>query len=186
MAGRLRSAPVAFLAAGRGADHAGLAHTWQAVIARGGQPVLISPAHGEVELWQPVDRTGTMHVDVHVADANVTDFAGLVIPGGAMNADQLRASPEALSFVRGFFAAGVPVAAICQAPAVLIEAGVVTGRRLTSWPSLRADLRRAGATWVDDQVVVCGRGSNVLITSRRRGDLPDFCQVFTQQFAAAA
>lgn len=186
MAEGLSSAPVAFLAAGLGADHAALVHTWQAVLATGGQPVLVSPSRGEVELWQSPDRTGTMMVDVDVADANIADFAGLVLPGGAVNADQLRASPLALNLVRGFFAAGRPVAALCRAPAVLIEAGVVAGRRLTSWPGLRSRLRSAGASWVDDRVVVCEHGSNTLITGGRRSDLPKFCQEFTRRFSGCA
>ena len=144
MAEGLSSAPVAFLAAGLGADYAVLVHTWQAVLATGGQPVLVSPSRREVELWQALDRTGSMLVDVDVADANVADFAGLVLPGGAVNADQLRASPLALSLVRGFFAAGRPVAAICRAPSVLLEAGVVAGAApdLVAGPALAPAQRR--------------------------------------------
>jgi protease I len=186
MAAGLGSAPVAFLAAGEGADQAELAHAWQAVIARHGHPVLVSPSVRDVELWQPVNRAVAMRVDVPVAEARAADFAGLVLLGGAVNAGQLRASPASLDLVGEFFTAGLPVAAIGRGPEVLMDAGVVTGRRLTSWPSLRIDLGNAGACWVDDQVVVCERASSTLITSRCRRDLPGFCQAFTQQFSVWA
>ncbi len=189
----LVGAPVAFLAAGTGTDHAALTHTWQAVIARGGQPVLVSTSRREVELCRLRDgtgaarlaaaRAGAARVDIYVGDAAASDFCGLVLPGGLANADQLRASPLAVQFAGGFFRAGLPVAAICRAPWVLIEAGVVPGRRLTSWPGIRTDLRNAGATWLDDHVVVCDRGPNVLVTGQETGDLPFFCQSFTQAFA---
>lgn len=185
MAAALDHAPVAFLAAGQGTDQAELAHAWYAVLARGGQPVLVSPSCGEVELRQNFRQTGTMAVDIRVDDASAADFAGLVLPGGLVNADQLRLSPLAVGFVRDFFAAGLPVAAICHAPWLLIDAGVVRGRRVTSWPSIRSDLRHAGACWVDDHVVVCEQGPNVLVTSRGQNDLPAFCQVFTEQFGGA-
>ncbi len=191
----LAGAPVAFLAAGRGTDHAALTHTWQAVIARGGQPVLVSTSGREVELCRPLAETGpartgaarvgSARVDVHVGEAVAADFGGLVLPGGLANADQLRANPAAVRFAAGFFAAGLPVAAICRSPWVLIEAGVVLGRRLTSWPGIRTDLCNAGATWLDDHVVVCDQGPNVLVTGQETGDLPVFCQWFTQAFAAS-
>lgn len=189
----LVAAPVAFLAAGSGTDHAALAHTWQAVIARGGQPVLVSTSRREVELCRPQGRTGirrsgqgragAARIDIHVADATATDFCGLVLPGGLASADELRASPAAVQFAAGFFAAGLPVAAICRGPWVLIEAGALPGRRLTSWPGIRTDLRNAGATWLDDHVVVCGQEPSLLVTGQESGDLPVFCQAFTRAFA---
>jgi protease I len=189
----LVAAPVAFLAAPSGTDNAALTHTWQAVIARGGQPVLVSTSRRDVELCRQHDgtgsgrprsrRVGAARVDIHVADAAATDFCGLVLPGGLANADQLRANPAAVQFARGFFAAGLPVAAICRAPWVLTEAGVVPGRQLTSWPGIRTDLRNAGATWLDDHVVVCDQGPNVLVTGQDASDLPVFCQWFTRAFA---
>ena len=181
----LDSAPVAFLAAAQGTDQAELAHTWQAVLARGGQPVLVSPARSEVELTQNFRQNGTMPVDIQLADASAAEFAGLVLPGGIVSADQLRVNPQALSFVQGFFAAALPVAAICRAPWVLIDAGVVRGRRVTSWPSIRSDLRHAGASWVDDHVVLCDQGPNVLVTGRGKADLPASCDVFTQRVCAS-
>ena len=184
MARSLHSAPVAFLAAAEGTEQSELAHPWQAVIARGGQPVLVSPAPGDIQLFSHLDRAGTMHVDVVVGDARASDYAGLVLPGGVANPDQLRADPAAVAFVRSFFDAGLPVAAICHAAWTLIEADAVRGRTVTSWPSLRTDLLNAGATWVNNEVVACENGPNVLVTSRRPQDLPAFCDVFTQLFAA--
>lgn len=111
---------------------------------------------------------------------------GLVLPGGVANPDQLRTDPAAVAFARGFFDAGQPVAAICHAPWTLIEAGVVRGRTLTSWPSLQTDLRNAGATWVDEEVVVCESDLSTLVTSRKPQDLPAFCDTFTKVFAGAS
>ena len=106
-----------------------------------------------------------------------------MLPGGVANPDQLRTDADAVAFVRGFFTAGKPVAAICHAPWTLIEADVVLGRTLTSWPSLRTDLRNAGAIWVDEQVVACAEGPNVIVTSRMPQDLPAFCDTLTGVFA---
>jgi protease I len=182
----LRSAPVAFLAADLGADPNQLMHPWQAVIARGGQPVLISTSRREVELARSPGRGGTMSVDVYAADARPRGFAGLVLPGGIVNADRLRTQELAIALVRGFFDAGLPVAAVGHAPWLLIEAGVVRGRKLTSWRSLRTDLQNAGAQWVGDHVVSCQDGPNILLTCRGPGDLPAFCDLFTRQFSGAA
>ena len=118
-----------------------------------------------------------------VSAAAESDFAGLVLPGGVANPDQLRTDPAAVAFAGSFFAAGKPVAAICHAPWTLIEADVVRGRTLTSWPSLRTDLANAGATWVDEEVVRCEKGPNVLVTSRRPDHLPAFCKAFTEVFS---
>jgi protease I len=131
-------------------------------------------------MFNHLDRGDTKEVDVPVSAAAESDFAGLVLPGGVANPDQLRTDPAAVAFARSFFAAGKPVAAICHAPWTLIEADVVRGRTLTSWPSLRTDLTNAGATWVDEEVVRCEKGPNVLVTSRRPHDLPAFCKAFTE------
>jgi protease I len=185
MADRLNSAVVAFLAAGQGAERAQLAHPWQAVLARGGQPVLVSPATGQIELRQGFEPSGSMPVDVELGRASPADFAGLVLPGGLANADELRSNPAAVRFVRAFFTAGLPVAALCRAPWVLIDAGVVPGRRVTSWPGIQADLRHAGAHWINDGVVICEQGPNVLVTGRAQADLPEFCYQFTRRFGAS-
>ncbi len=185
MATALTTAPVAFLAAGEGTEQSELQQPWQAVIEQGGRPVLVSLAPGKIQLFEHLDRGDTMPVDQLAADARAGDFAGLVLPGGVANPDQLRTDPAAVDFARSFFAAGQPVAAICHAPWTLIEADVVRGRTLTSWPSLQTDIRNAGGTWVDEQVAVCTSGPNTLVTSRKPQDLPAFCDTFIKVFAEA-
>jgi protease I len=182
----LHDRTVAFLAAAEGAEQSELISPWETVIAEGGRPVLVSPAEDEIQLFEHLDRGKRMPVDVPVGRAREPDFAALVLPGGVANPDQIRTDARAVAFVRGFFDAGKPVAAICHAPWTLIEADVVRGRTLTSWPSLRTDLRNAGATWVDEQVVTCAQGLNVLVTSRKPDDLPAFCDAMTTAFAQRA
>jgi protease I len=136
----------------------------------GFQPVLISPEEGKVQLFEHLDKADTQPVDVTVAEASVDDYDALVLPGGVANPDALRMDAGAVAFVRAFVESGKPVAAICHAPWTLIEADVLRGRRLASWPSLQTDIRNAGGEWVDEQVVVDGN----LITSRKPDDLPAF------------
>jgi protease I len=129
-----------------------------------------------------LDPAGTFTVDGLVADATIEDYDALLLPGGTVNPDKLRMSPEAVGFVRDFVDSGKPVAAICHGPWSLVEADRVRGRTLTSWPSIRTDLRNAGANVVDQEVVVDGR----LVTSRSPEDLPAFCATIVEQFATAA
>lgn len=166
----IESARVAFLAAAEGTEQVELTEPWKAVVGMGWQPVLVSPAAGTIQMFNHLDRGDTMDVDVSVGQAGVDGYAGLVLPGGVANPDQLRTTPAPVAFAGGFFAAGKPVAAICHAPWTLIEADVVRGRTLTSWPSLRTDLVNAGATWVDEPVVHCDNGPNALVTSRKPDD----------------
>ena len=161
---------IAFLTAAEGVERAELVVPWDAVTDAGHQPVLISPQAGSVQLFEHLDRADTQPVDVTVAEASVEDYDALVLPGGVANPDALRMDADAVAFVRAFVESGKPVAAICHAPWTLIEADVVRGRRLTSWPSLQTDVRNAGGEWVDEPVVVDGN----LITSRKPGDLPAF------------
>ena len=182
MGSALKSATVAFLAA-EGVEQAELQQPWQAVIEQGGVPVLISPAKDKVQMFEHLDRGETQAVDVQVADASTQNYVGLVLPGGVANPDQLRTIRSAVAFVRSFFDAGKPVAAICHAPWMLVEADAVHGRTLTSWPSLKTDIRNAGGTWVDEEVVVCDNGPNTLVTSRNPGDLPAFNTQLTRVFA---
>ena len=186
MGSALKSASVAFLVAGEGAEQPELQQPWQAVIEEGGRPVLVSPARDKVQLFEHLDHGETQQVDVHISQASVQDYAGLVLPGGVANPDQLRTIPQAVAFVRDFFEAGKPVAAICHAPWTLIEADVIDGRTLTSWPSLRTDIQNAGGIWVDQEVVQCSSGSNILVTSRKPADLPAFSATFIPIFASAA
>jgi protease I len=185
MGSALESLAIAFLAAEEGTEQSELRQPWEAVTAEGGRPVLVSPGRDKIQMFEHLDRADTQAVDVHVDDAKAADYAALVLPGGVANPDRLRTIPAAVAFARSFFEAGKPVAAICHAPWTLIEANVITERTLTSWPSLRTDIRNAGGTWVDQEVVVCASGPNILVTSRKPQDLPAFCDNFTRVFAAA-
>ncbi|WP_375422826.1 type 1 glutamine amidotransferase domain-containing protein [uncultured Friedmanniella sp.] len=161
---------IAFLVAAEGIEQAELLEPWTAVTDAGHEAVLLSPEAGEVQLFEHLDKSETRPVDQVVASASVEDFAALVLPGGVANPDALRLDADAVAFVKEFLDSGRPVAAICHAPWTLIEADVVRGRTLTSWPSLQTDLRNAGADWVDEKVVVDGN----LITSRNPDDIPAF------------
>jgi len=149
-----------------------LTDPWEAVEKAGHEPVLLSPETGEVQTFNHLTAAEKETVDQAVGDASVDDFAALVLPGGVANPDALRTDEGAVSFVKAFVESGKPVAAICHAPWTLIEADVVRGKTVTSWPSLQTDLRNAGATWVDEEVVTDGN----LITSRNPEDLPAFNQ----------
>jgi len=171
MAQDLSGRTVAFLVAAEGTEQVELTEPWAAVQAAGATPMLVSPASGEVQAYNHLDKGDTFPVDVAVADARVEDFDALVLPGGVANPDQLRTDPQAVAFAKGFFKAGKPVGVICHGPWTLIEADVVRGRRMTSWPSLQTDLRNAGAEWVDEEVVT----DQGLVSSRNPDDLPAFC-----------
>ena len=172
---------VAFLVAGEGIERVELTDPWQAVKDAGHEPVLLSLEPGEVQTFDHLDKADKQAVDVVVADASVDDYAALVLPGGVANPDALRTDATAVAFVRAFVESGKPVAAICHAPWTLVEADVVRGKQLTSWPSLQTDLRNAGADWVDERVVVDGN----LITSRNPDDLDAFGAAIVEEFAAA-
>jgi protease I len=161
---------IAFLVAAEGIEKAELVEPWAAVEQAGHQPVLVSPESGTVQLFEHLDKANSQAVDVTVSQAIVEDYDALVLPGGVANPDALRTDGDAVAFVRDFVASGKPVAAICHAPWTLIEAGIVEGRRLTSWPSIKTDVINAGGDWVDEQVVVDGN----LITSRKPDDIPAF------------
>lgn len=161
---------IAFLVAPEGIERVELTEPWDAVVDAGFAPTLLSIAEGEVQTFDHLDKAETRPVDRLVADASPDEFGALVLPGGVANPDALRLDEDAVSFIRDFMASGKPVAAICHAPWTLIEADVVRGKQLTSWPSLKTDLTNAGAEWVDERVVLDGN----LITSRNPGDLPAF------------
>ena len=137
-----------------------------------------------MQAYDHLDKADTFPVDVPVASADVASYDGLVLPGGVANPDALRTDAGAVAFVKAFFDAGKPVAAICHAPWTLVEADVVRGRRLTSWPSLQTDLRNAGAEWVDEQVVVDTTGGSTLVTSRNPGDLEAFDKAIVDAFSS--
>ncbi|MDN3293905.1 type 1 glutamine amidotransferase domain-containing protein [Streptomyces ficellus] len=177
---------IAFLVAPEGVEQVELTDPWQAVTDNGDTPVLVSTAPGEIQAFNHLDKADTFPVDRTVADASVEEFGALVLPGGVANPDFLRMDEKAVAFVRGFVEAGKPVASICHGPWTLVEAGVVRGRTLTSWPSLRTDIRNAGGEWVDEQVKVCEGGPSTFITSRKPDDLKAFCEAFTAEFAKAS
>lgn len=161
---------VAFLVAGEGIEQVELTEPWKALADAGFEPQLLSPESGEVQMFNHLDKGDTQQVDVPVADADIDDYVALVLPGGVANPDALRQDDDAVDFVRAFVGSGKPVAAICHAPWTLVEAGVLAGRRLTSWPSLQTDIKNAGGSWVDEEVVV----DQNLITSRNPDDIPAF------------
>lgn len=174
---------IAFLVAPEGVEQIELTEPWKAVKQAGGTPHLISTSSGRIQAFDHLDKGEKFAVDATVSEVSVDDFDGLVLPGGVANPDFLRMDPAAVGFVRGFFDAGKPVAAICHAPWTLIEADVVRGRTVTSWPSLKTDLRNAGATWQDKEVIVCTSGPNKLVTSRKPDDLKAFNQAAVDAFS---
>lgn len=169
MAEQLNGKKVAILATD-GFEQSELMEPKKALEAAGAQTHVVSLESGEIKGWKDKDWGDSVPVDVTIDAANAADYDALMLPGGVMNPDKLRTNDQAVSFVRDFFTAGKPVGAICHAPWTLIEAGVVNGRTVTSWPSLKTDLENAGANWVD-QEVVCEQG---LVTSRKPDDLPAF------------
>ncbi len=175
---------VAFLVANEGVEQIELEQPWNAVREWGGQTELLAPEGGEVQAMRHLDKSDRFPVDHPISRAVPGDYDAMVLPGGVANPDRLRQDEDALGFVRQMFAAQKPVAAICHAPWTLINAGVVAGRTLTSWPSVRVDLCNAGATWVDREVQVCPDGPNILVTSRKPDDLPAFCRTMLEVFEA--
>jgi protease I len=140
---------------------------------------IVSVKSGKIQGMQHMEKGSTIDVDLTLDEADAEEFDGLVIPGGLYNPDTLRATPAAVEFARAFAEAGKPIAAICHGPWVLIEAGIVEGRRLTSWPAIQTDVRNAGGEWVDQTVVV----DNGLVTSRKPDDIPAFNRKMIEEFA---
>jgi protease I len=172
MAGdKLKGKRIAFLAAPEGTEQVELTEPWKAVEDAGGSPELISTDSGEIQAFNHLDKADTFPVDRTVGEADASEYDGLVLPGGVANPDFLRTDEDAVAFVRGFFEQAKPVGVICHGPWTLIEADVVRDRTITSWPSLKTDLRNAGANWVDEEVVV----DEGLVSSRKPDDLPAFC-----------
>ncbi len=178
MANELQGKKIAFLATD-GVEQVELTEPRKAIEEAGAQVELISLEAGEIQGVNHLDKGDTFPVDRAVADANAEAYDGLVLPGGVANPDFLRMNQDAVSFVRAFFEAGKPVGAICHGPWTLVEAGVLTGRTITSWPSLQTDIRNAGGNWVDQEVVT-DRG---LVTSRNPGDIPAFSAKLVEEFA---
>jgi protease I len=178
MADQLQGKRVAFLFT-EGVEQVELTEPLEAVRKAGADTDLISLEKGEVEAWNHFDKGDKFKADHAVADVDASDYDGLVLPGGVANPDQLRADPDAVKFVRDFFEQKKPVGVICHGPWMLVEADVVKGRKVTSWPSVKTDLSNAGADWVDEEVVV----DNGLVTSRKPDDLPAFCAKVVEELA---
>ncbi|HEX7746751.1 MAG TPA: type 1 glutamine amidotransferase domain-containing protein [Micromonosporaceae bacterium] len=178
MPSSLQGKRVAFLATD-GVEEVEYVKPREAVEKAGAEVDLVSIKEGSIQAFNHLDKAQTYDVDVTAAKADPERYDALVLPGGVANPDFLRTDPDAVRFVRAFFGAGKPVGAICHGPWTLIEAGVVEGRTVTSWPSLRTDLANAGATWVDEECYV----DNGLVTSRKPDDLPAFCAKILEEFA---
>jgi protease I len=174
---KLQGKTIAFLASDM-VEEVELTKPWEAVEEAGGAPQLLSIQDGEIQAFNHYDKSKKYPVDKHVKGASADDYDGLVLPGGVGNPDNLRQDDDAVKFVKAFFDAGKPVAVICHGPWTLIEADVVRGRKLTSFPSVKTDLRNAGANWVDEEVVV----DSGLVSSRNPDDLPAFCAKLVEEF----
>jgi protease I len=178
MSEELKGKRIAILVANEGVEQVELTEPVDALREAGAEIDLLAPEAGEVQAFDHLDKSETFPVDRVVGDADASEYDGLVLPGGVANPDQLRTHEEAVEFVRAFFEAGKPVGAICHAPWTLVEAGVLEGRTITSWPSLETDIRNAGAEWVDEEVHV----DQGLVTSRKPDDLPAFNAKIVEEF----
>jgi protease I len=177
MAGKLEGVKIAILATD-GFEESELMIPHAELIRHGALVEVVSPKKGEIQGWKHHEKSKTMRVDRDLSTARAEDYAALMLPGGVMNPDALRLEPKAIDFVRSFVKRGTPIAAICHGPWTLIDADGVRGRRMTSWPSLKTDLRNAGAEWVDQEVVV----DHDMVTSRKPDDLPAFCRKMVEEF----
>jgi protease I len=178
VASELQGKRIAILTANEGVEQVELKEPLDALRAAGAEVELLAPESGEIQGFDHLDKGDTFPVDREVSKADPVDYDGLVLPGGVANPDFLRTDEDAVSFIRSFFTSGKPVGAICHGPWTLVEAGVVKGRTLTSWPSLQTDIRNAGGTWVDEECVVDGG----LVTSRKPDDLPAFNAKLIEEF----
>ena len=179
MADKLQDKRIAFLVAPEGTEQVELTEPWEAVSSQGATPELVSTESGEIQAFNHLDKGDTFKVDRTIQDVTPADYDGLVLPGGVANPDFLRMDENAVAFVRGFFEQGKPVGVICHGPWTLVEADVLQNRKITSWPSLRTDIRNAGGNWVDEEVVV----DQGLVSSRNPDDLPAFCAKIVEEFA---
>jgi protease I len=184
MTKELTGKTIAFLVANEGIEQVELTEPWKAVKEAGGTPRLVALEAGKAQAFNHLDKADSFDVDETVESADAAGYDGLVLPGGVANPDRIRTEPKAVAFAKAFFDAGKPVAVICHGPWTLVEADVVRGRTITSWPSVKTDLRNGGARWVDEEVVVCTDGPNTLISSRKPDDLKAFCQELVDRFAA--
>ncbi|MGR0184284.1 type 1 glutamine amidotransferase domain-containing protein [Azospirillum aestuarii] len=178
MAGMLEKKTVAVLATD-GFEQVELTEPVKALRNEGAEVRIVAPQGGQIQGWNHHDKADRVDVDVTLDQADPGTFDALVLPGGVINPDALRLEPKAIDFVRSFVQSGKPIAAICHGPWTLIDAGGAKGKRMTSWPSLKADLGNAGANWEDSEVVA----DQGLVTSRKPDDLPAFCRKMVEEFA---
>ncbi len=179
MAGELQGKKIAFLMANEGVEQIEYLEPRKAVEDAGAEVDVISTESGTVQGFEHLDKGETWGVDRTTSEASADDYDGVVLPGGVANPDNLRTDDDAIRFLRDIFAAGKPAGVICHAPWMLVEADLVDGREITSWPSLQTDIRNAGGNWVDEEVVV----DSGLVTSRKPDDLPAFCSKIVEEFA---
>jgi protease I len=179
MANELNGKTIAFLVATEGIEQVELTEPWKAVKEAGGTPKLVAPEAGKVQAYNHLDKADTFDVDETTDAADPASYDGLVLPGGVANPDQLRTIPAAVKFVKALADAGKPIAVICHGPWMLVESGVVRGRRVTSWPTLETDIRNAGGEWVDEEVVV----DENIVTSRKPDDIPAFNEKMLEVFS---
>lgn len=178
MSDKLKGKKIAFLATD-GVEQIELTEPWKAIEEAGGKPVLVSLEAGKIQGVHHDEKGDKFDVDEVITNVKADDFSGLVLPGGVFNPDALRMNSDAVSFVKDFFKQHKPVSAICHGPWLLVEAGVVEGRNLTSWPSLETDIRNAGGRWMDAEVVC----DQALVTSRNPNDLKAFCEKTVEEMA---
>jgi protease I len=179
MPNELAGKKIAILVANEGVEQVELTEPWKALKDAGAQTDLIAPKEGTVQAFNHLDKADTFPVDRTTSSAVADEYDGLMLPGGVANPDQLRTDEAAMVFVQKIADSAKPIAAICHAPWSLVEAGIVDGRTLTSWPSLQTDIRNAGGNWVDEEVHV----DNGLVTSRKPDDLPAFNAKMVEEFA---
>jgi protease I len=179
MSSELKGKRIAFLVAQEGVEEVELTKPWNAVEEAGGTPELIAPEKGEVLAMNHLDKGSSFKADKSLDEAETEDYDAAVLPGGVANPDQLRTEESAIGFLQRLFAEGKPVGVICHGPWTLVEADLVRERTITSWPSLKTDIRNAGGNWVDEEVVV----DQGLVSSRNPDDLPAFCAKIVEEFA---
>ena len=179
MADELKGKRIAFMMANEGVEEVEFTEPRKAVEEAGAEVEVIAPEAGEIQAFNHLDKGDIVTADKSTEDASADDYDGLVLPGGVANPDELRTDENAVRLVRDFFQAGKPVGVICHGPWTLVEADVVDGRRVTSWPSLQTDIRNAGGDWVDEEVVV----DSGLVTSRKPDDIPAFNSKIIEEFA---
>jgi deglycase len=178
MTSELSGKRVAFMMAQEGVEEVELTKPWEAVKEAGGTPELIAPENGEVQAFNHLDKASTFHVDRTLGEVQPSEYDAVVLPGGVANPDELRMDERAVRFLQDFVSEAKPVGVICHGPWTLVEGDLVRDRKITSWPSLKTDIRNAGGRWVDEEVVV----DQGLVSSRRPEDLPAFCAKIVEEF----